>query len=56
VSYSIQCKDAGGDCPGSFTTETKEELMKHVELHAREAHPGLQLEPEQVEALVKQSD
>jgi hypothetical protein len=27
--------------------------MKHVELHAKEAHPDLDLEPEQVEALVK---
>jgi hypothetical protein len=40
------------DCPGSFTTETKE-LMKHVELHAKEAHPDLDLQPQQVEALVK---
>jgi predicted small metal-binding protein len=52
MSYSIQCKDVGADCPGAFTTETKEELMKHVELHAKEAHPGLQLEPEQIEALI----
>jgi predicted small metal-binding protein len=37
MAYSIKCADAGVDCPGSFTTETKEELMKHVELHAKEA-------------------
>ena len=36
MAYSIRCVDAGTDCPGSFTTETKEELMKHVELHANE--------------------
>ena len=53
MPYSIQCKDAGMDCPGSFTTETKEELVKHVEMHAQEAHPGLDLKPEQVEQLVK---
>ena len=53
MAYSIKCQDAGMDCPGAFTTETKEELMKHVELHAKEVHPGLQLEPEQVAALVK---
>jgi hypothetical protein len=39
-----------------FTTETKEELMKHVELHANEAHPDLDLQPEQIDALVKISD
>jgi hypothetical protein len=26
-----------------FRTETKDELMKHVELRAKEAHPGLKL-------------
>src|SRR5881397_530744 len=40
MAHSIRCADAGTDCPGSFTTETKEELMKHVELHANEAHPA----------------
>jgi len=53
MPYSIQCQDAGTDCPASFTTETKEELVKHVEMHAQEAHPDLELEPEQVEQLVK---
>jgi predicted small metal-binding protein len=53
MAYSVQCRDAGVDCPGSFTTESKEELVKHVELHAKEAHPGLELEPEQVEQLIK---
>src|SRR5207249_6073360 len=52
MAYSIRCADAGVDCPGSFTTETKEELMKHVELHAKEAHPDLDLQPQQVEELV----
>jgi hypothetical protein len=37
-------------------TKTKEELIKDVELHASEAHPDLNLQPEQVEALVKSSD
>jgi predicted small metal-binding protein len=56
MAYSIRCADAGTGCPGSFTTETKEELMKHVELHAKEAHPDLDLQPEQIEALVKSSN
>ncbi len=53
MSYSVTCADTGADCPGSFTTATKEELVKHVEVHAAEAHPGLELSPEQVEALIK---
>ena len=55
MAYSIRCADAGMDCPGSFTTETKEELMKHVELHANEAHPDIDLQPEQIETLVQSS-
>ena len=55
MAYSIRCADAGMDCPGSFTTETKEELLKHVALHATEAHPDLDLQPEQVEALIQSS-
>ncbi len=53
MAYSITCADAGTDCPASFTTETKDELMKHVEMHANEAHPDLDLQPEQIEPLVK---
>jgi predicted small metal-binding protein len=52
MAYSIKCADAGLDCPGAFTTETKEELMKHVEMHAQESHSDLNLQPEQIEALV----
>ena len=25
-------------CPGSFVAQTQDELWKHIELHAREAH------------------
>jgi len=56
MAYSIKCADAGTNCPGSFTTESKEELVKHVELHAREAHPGLELTSEQIDGLVTASD
>ena len=40
MAYSYSCKDFPGmeSCPGSFTAGTEAELMKHVELHAREAH------------------
>jgi predicted small metal-binding protein len=26
------------ECPGSFVAASEEEVLKHVELHAREAH------------------
>ena len=39
-TYSYACRDYPGmeACPAHFTTETQEELMKVVELHASVAH------------------
>jgi len=51
LPYTIRCADTGVNCPGSFTTETKEELVKHMELHAREAHPEVDLQPGQIDVL-----
>ncbi len=55
MAYSLTCADTGAECPGQFKTETKEELVKHVEMHAQEAHPGLELTNEQVDSLIKAS-
>ncbi len=53
MTYSVVCSDAASDCPGRFTTETKEELLKHLEIHGQTAHPDLDITDEQVEALIK---
>ena len=39
-TYSYACKDYPEmeACPAHFTTETKDELLKVIELHATEAH------------------
>ena len=55
TSYTVVCRDTGVDCPGSFTTESKEELIEHVQLHAREAHGKPNLAPEAIEGLMKVS-
>lgn len=46
MAYAIACADLGNPCPGSFTTETSDELWDHVRMHATAAHPDLQLTPE----------
>ncbi|WP_245497315.1 MULTISPECIES: DUF1059 domain-containing protein [unclassified Mesorhizobium] len=40
MAYTYRCKDYPGmeACPGSFTAESAEEVMKHAELHAKIAH------------------
>jgi len=52
-SYSVSCRDSGSDCPGSFTTESKEELIEHVQLHARKAHEKPDLSREDIEPAIK---
>jgi predicted small metal-binding protein len=50
MAKSIACADMGmAECPGSFTVETEEELFEHVGLHAKAAHPELEMTPELVE-------
>ena len=39
--------------PVQFTTEDKDELVKHVEMHAEAAHPELELTAEMVDSLIK---
>jgi predicted small metal-binding protein len=46
MAYSFACADMGADCPGSFTTETKDELLAHTQLHVQQAHPDLGDKPE----------
>jgi predicted small metal-binding protein len=53
VPYSIQCRNLGGDCPAVFTTATKEELFKHVELHAKEVHPEADVKWEDIEQVIE---
>jgi predicted small metal-binding protein len=40
MAYSYRCGDYPGmeACLASFTTETEEELWKHIEVHAATAH------------------
>ena len=45
MAFSMACKDAGmAACPGSFTTETRAELLEHVALHAAKTHPEMKMD------------
>lgn len=57
MAYSLTCADTGAACPGSFTTDTRDELMAHAQLHGQQAHPELAGNPEMgavIASLVKQ--
>lgn len=53
MAHKVTCADTGADCPGEFTTGTKEELLEHLKVHVDSSHPGLKLTAEQVDALIK---
>jgi len=56
MAYQLTCADTGASCPGSFTTENKDELVEHVMLHAERAHPELAGNPDMaamVQTLIK---
>ena len=55
MAYEISCADSGANCPGSFKTETKDELMEHIKIHASRAHPGMEAPTkETINALMKE--
>ena len=56
MAKQISCRDFGMECPGQFKVETEDELMQHVEIHAKVAHPEVPITPEfreQVKSLIK---
>lgn len=57
MAYKMACAETGANCPFEVTTETKDELMQHVAIHAKVAHPemaGKPPTPEQLNALIHQ--
>jgi|GEM_PF-6334528 len=52
----ITCRDAGIDCPRQFKVETEDQLMQHLQIHGKVAHPDIPMDPEflrQVKSLIK---
>jgi predicted small metal-binding protein len=55
MGYQLTCAETGADCPFTVTTKTKEELMQHVAVHAKSAHPEMAPPPpEMIEKLIHQ--
>jgi len=58
MAYSITCRDAGTDCPATFTTEDRDELMEHAKVHVQGAHPEITLDDaavQEFEGLIRES-
>jgi predicted small metal-binding protein len=54
MAYQLTCADTGAKCPFSVTTESRDELIEHVKIHARVAHADMAPpSPEVVQKLIK---
>jgi len=53
MAYQVSCADGGADCKFQVKTETKDELMQHVQLHMKAAHPEMLKNPPPPEVLAK---
>jgi len=57
MALMLRCADSGAKCPFEVTADTMEELMEHVKIHSKHAHPELAKTPptaEQIKAMVHQ--
>jgi predicted small metal-binding protein len=54
MASSLRCADLGTACSAAFTAETEAELIEHVALHAKYAHPEMESTPvERIKDLVR---
>ena len=45
MAHKISCADAGENCPGEFTCESKDELVEHAKIHMERSHADMELPP-----------
>jgi predicted small metal-binding protein len=53
MAYKLVCAETGAKCPFEVVTETKDELMQHVGIHAKMAHPEMANNPPSPEMIQK---
>lgn len=53
MAFSFKCADAGGSCPGAFQTESREEVLQHIQMHAQSAHPEMKAGPQELQQLAQ---
>jgi predicted small metal-binding protein len=53
VAFKLVCADTGAKCPFEVVAPTREELMEHVAVHAKMAHPEMAAAPPSPETIAK---
>ena len=57
MAFKLVCADTGAKCPFEVVSATREELMEHVMVHARTAHPEMAATPpppQMIDKLIRQ--
>jgi len=53
MAMKLVCAETGAKCPFEVVAPTKEELMEHIGIHAKMAHPELAANPPSPEMMEK---
>lgn len=53
MAYKLVCAETGAKCAFEVVAATRDELMEHVKVHARMAHPEMASNPPNPEAIEK---
>lgn len=53
MAYKMVCAETGAKCPFEVVSSTRDELMQHVAIHAKMAHPEMASKPPSPEMLEK---
>lgn len=53
MAYKVVCAETGAKCPFEVVSSTKDELMQHVQVHAKMAHPEMAKNPPSPEMIQK---
>jgi len=53
MAYKMVCAETGAKCPFEVVSSTRDELMQHVAIHAKMAHPEMASTPPSPEMLEK---
>jgi predicted small metal-binding protein len=53
MAYKLVCAETGAQCPFEVVAPTREELLEHVKVHAKMAHPEMASNPPSPEMIDK---
>lgn len=53
MAYKLVCAETGAKCPFEVVAPTQDELMEHVRVHAKMAHPEMAANPPSPEMIAK---